>query len=110
VGYDEIRAALNRGFSVNTLNEVTRLGHDLLASDTALTHPIVPYALAATAQKIAARLDGQHAAADSISIVESHIRPQMIAVLDAAQGPTSRLMEALDNLARAYSESISFLA
>ena len=108
MGYQEIRAALGRGFSVSTLNEVTRLGHALLASDTALGHPIAAYVLSATAQKIANHLD-QQTTDDAISVVESHIRPKMLAVLDSADGPPGTLLHALDELARGYSEAMAFL-
>lgn len=110
MGYDEIRAALNRGFSVSTLNEITRLGHALLDSETPLRHPSAAYALAATAQKIAWYWDGQAVREDTAAVIEAHIKPKMEAVLDAADGDDAEaLIQALDDLARAYADAGPFL-
>ncbi len=105
MGYDDIRAALGRGFSVTTLNEVARLGHDLLGADTPLRHPAAAYALAVTAQKIAWLWEGQPVREDGAAVVEAHIKPKMFAVLDVAESDASALMVALDELASAYADA-----
>lgn len=109
MGYEDIRTAFGRGFSVGTLNEITRLGHGLLASDTTLQHPSAAYALAATAQKIALLLDGLGVQDESVSLIEAHIKPKMEAVLNAADGNAELLVQTLDDLARAYSEAGALL-
>lgn len=108
MGYNDIRAALGRGFSVTTLHEITRLGHELLDSDTSLVHPSAVYVVAATAQKLASFLDSQ-SADDAVAVVEAHIRPKMEAVLNAADRDAQTLMMTLDDLTRAYGEARSFL-
>lgn len=108
MGFDDIRTALRRGFSVGTLNEITRLGHDLLTADTSLRHPSAAYVIAATAQKLAWLLD-HHAQDDAVAIIEPHIKPKLNAVLDVADSDTDRLVRALDDLARAYGEASSLL-
>lgn len=107
--YADIRASLRRGFSVDTLNEITRIGHALLGSDAALRHPIAAYALTVTAQKIAWYWEGQPVREDTAAVVEAHIRPKMEAVIDAADADEKTLVRALDDLARAYSDAVPFL-
>jgi hypothetical protein len=102
VGYDDIRKALEN-FCVTNLHLVSHLGHDLLCSNGPLAHPSAVYAVTITAQKIALYWDGESVPDDSASAVESHIKPAMLAVLDAAESDPARLVDALDNLARAYS-------
>lgn len=109
MGYDDIRTSLSRGFSVNTLNEITRLGHDLLGSDAALRHPAAAYALAATAQKIAWYWEGQPVREDTAAVIEAHIKPKMEAVLASAEADAESLTAALDDLARAYADAVPFL-
>lgn len=109
MGYDEIRAALSRGFSVSTLHEITRLGHALLDSETPLRHPSAAYALAATAQKIAWYWEGQPVREETADAIEAHIKPKMEAVLAAADGDADALIMALDELARAYLDASPFL-
>ena len=109
MGYADIRAALDRSFSVSLLNQIARLCHDLLGSDTSLRHPSAMYGLAVTAEKLAALLDGVTIQNDTVTAVEAHIKPMMEAVLNAADDDEERLVGALDNLARAYSEAASLL-
>lgn len=109
MGYDTIRSALDRGLSLDTLHEISRIGHDLLSSDGALRHPIAAYALAATAQKIAWYWDNQPVRADTAAVIEAHIKPRMEAVVAGAEGDCDALLLALDNLARAYSDTVPFL-
>ncbi|MDA1082810.1 MAG: hypothetical protein O2973_14320 [Gemmatimonadetes bacterium] len=109
MGYADIKAVLGRGFSVSTLNEITRLGHDLLGSDATVRHPAAAYVLAATAQKIAWHLEGQPLRDDAAEIIEAHLGPKMEAVIKAADSDADALTSALDDLARAYSDTVSFL-
>lgn len=109
MGYDEIRAALGQGFSVDSLHEITRVGHALLDSEIPLQHPSAAYALAATAQKIAWYWDGQPVRDDTAAVIEAHIKPKMEAVLDSADGDADTLLRALDDLARAYADTAPFL-
>lgn len=109
MGYDDIRAALRRGFSVSTLNEITRLGHDLLGADTPLRHPAAAYALAATAQKVAWYWEGKPVREDTAAVIDAHLRPKMEAVIVASEGDPEALLQALDDLARAYIDAGPFL-
>ena len=108
MGYDDIRKALE-SFCVDNLHLVTSLGHELLHSDTRLRHPCAVYAVTITAQKIALYWDGIPVAEESASVIEAHMRPKMLAVLDAADGEIGPLVDALDDLARAYSDATPFL-
>jgi len=109
VPYGEIRAALSRGFFVDNLNLITRLGHELLQSDIPLRHPSAAYILATTAQKVAWYWEGQPVRVDTADVIEAHIRPKMEAVLDAAEGAADSLLRAADDLARAYADAVPFL-
>jgi hypothetical protein len=109
LGYDDIGAALRRDFSINTLNEITRIGHDLLGSDATLRHPAAAYALAITAQKIAWYWEGQPVREDTAAVIEAHIKPKMEAVLAAANADAESLTAALDDLARADADAVPFL-
>ena len=107
MGYDAIRTALSRGFFLENLHHITRLGHELLESDTPLRHPSAAYAIAATAQKVAGYWDGVRE--DAVAVIEAHIKPKMEAVVDAAEGDAESLVLALDELARAYADAGPFL-
>lgn len=109
MGYDDIRAALGHSFSVASLNIMTKLGHDLLGADAPLRHPAAAYTLATTAQNIAWYWDGAPLPEDAVAAVEAHLRPKMLAVLDAAESEAQTLLSALDDLARAYTDAIPFL-
>lgn len=110
MGYDDIRAALNRGFTVENLHAITRLSNQLLdSSATGLRHPSAAYAIGAIAQRVAGSWDGIPPFEDASDVVEAHLRPKIEAVLDAAEGETEPLMAALDDLARAFAEARAFL-
>lgn len=78
-------------------------------SDAPLRHPAAVYVVAITAQNIAAYWDGVPVSEESAAVVEAHIRPKMLAVLDAAEGEADNLSNVLDDLARGYSDAIPFL-
>ena len=105
MGYNDIREALRRDFLLENLHLITRLGHELLNSDTPLRHPAAAYVIAATAQKVAWYLEEGGLQDDSATVVGAHIRPRMEAVLDAAEGEPTLLIQALDDLARAYADA-----
>lgn len=109
MGYNDISAALSRGFFVKNLHLIIRLGHDLLNSDAPLRHPSAAYTIAITAQKVASYWDGMPVRDDEAAVIEGHIRPKMEAVLNAAEGQDEPLMKALDELARAYADATPFL-
>ena len=73
MGHDALRAALVSSFSVDALNEIARVGHDLLDSDTVLRHPIAVYAVAATAQKVAWYWEGHAVREETAAAIEAHI-------------------------------------
>ena len=108
MGYDDIRAALTRGFFLENLHHITRLGHELLTSDQRM-HPGAAYAIAVTAQKIAWYCEGYPVHDEILAVVEAHIRPKMEAVLDAVDSGGAALVTALDGLALAYAEAQPFL-
>lgn len=109
MGYDDIRTALSSGFFLESLHHITRLCHELLESDTPLRHPSAAYAIAATAQKIAWYWEGVPVRDDAAAIIEAHIKPKMEAVVDAAEHDAESLVQALDELARAYADAGPFL-
>ena len=100
--YDKLRAALSLHFSVETLNEITRIGHEMLDSDEPIRHPIAIYTLTATAQKVALLCDGEGVGDRAMDAIEAHLKPKMLAVLDAADSDPNALISELDALARAY--------
>jgi hypothetical protein len=104
MGYDDIRAALSAGF-IENLNLVARLGHDALAADVPCRHPSALYAIAVTAEKLAAACDSAAWTDDAASKIEAHIRPQLEIVLDAVDGDDSSVLAALDALARSYTQT-----
>lgn len=109
MGYEAIHAALSRGFSVDSLNEITRVGYALLSADKPLRHPAAAYALAVTAQKIAWYWEGQPVRDDIAAVIEAHIKPKMEVVITASEADGETLLQALDDLARAYVDAQPFL-
>ena len=62
------------------------------------------FAIATTVEKIASRWDGNALPADTAQIVEAHIRPKLVALLDVADSDSAGVLEALNELARAYAD------
>jgi hypothetical protein len=110
LGYDDIRAALRRDFSVDSLNEITRIGHEMLSSDAPLRHPSAALALASIAQKIAWHWEGNPVMHEAAASVEVHLKPRFEAVVAAAGADSSELIDALDDLARAYADALPLLS
>jgi hypothetical protein len=108
VGFEELRRALDN-FCVDNLHLVTRLGHELLNTDASLRHPAALFAVTITAQKVALYWDGVPVTEEAASIVESHIRPKMLSVLDAADLDADTVLRAMDDLARSYVDALPFL-
>lgn len=108
-GYDDIRAGLRLGFSITLLIEVTKICNDMLGADVPMQHPSAAYALALTSQKIVSYWEGQLVREDIAAVIEAHIRPRMEAVIAAAEGEPAVLVAALDDLARAYMDTLPFL-
>jgi hypothetical protein len=104
-----LRTAISKGFHLDNLHHITRLGHALLNSDKPLRHPSAAYLIAVTAQKIAWYCEGYPVRDETISVIEAHIKPKMEAVLDAADENPESLIQALDELARAYADATPFL-
>jgi hypothetical protein len=103
VGYDDIRAAFSAGF-IENLNLVAQLGHGALAADAPCHHPSALYAIAVTAEKLAAARESAEWTDDAASKIEAHIRPQLEMVLAAVNRDDSTLLAALDALARSYAQ------
>lgn len=102
MGYEALRAAVGGSFSIDRLNAITRLGHELLQAQPPVSHPSAAYAIAATAQKIAWFFDGYPPHDSAMASVEELVRPPMLAILDAAESGGPDLVAALDQLATAY--------
>jgi len=81
----------------------------VLNSDSPLRHPAAAFVIAATAQQIATHWDGVPVPDDSASVIEAHLKPKMLAVLDSADSDSETLLEAINELARAYADATSFL-
>lgn len=109
MGYNDISAALNRGFDVSNLYEVAQLSFNLCHSDTSLRHPSAAYIIGATAQKIAMYCEGQHVREDTVAVIEAHLKPKLEAVISVAELDADTLIRALDDLARAYADAEPFL-
>lgn len=108
MSYDDIRAALHRGFHLDNLWHVTHLGFGLLNSEH-VTHPAVPFAIATTAEKIATRWTGHALPVDTAQVVEAHMLPKLLALLDVADSDAATVTGALDDVARAYAEAIPII-
>lgn len=81
----------------------------MLDADEPVGHPIALYVIVATAQKLAWHWDGEAVRDDAVDAVEAHLKPKMDAVLRAADSGPEVLMNALDELARAYNDARPFL-
>lgn len=81
----------------------------MLDADKPVRHPIALYAIVATAQKLAWHWEGDAVRHDTIDAVEAHLKPKMDAVLSAADAEPEVLIEALDELAKAYNDARPFL-
>jgi hypothetical protein len=104
VGYDDIRAALGSARFVDNLNLIARLCHGAMTSDSPCHHPSALYAIAVTAEKLAAAYESAVWTDDTASKIEAHIRPHLETVLEAIDGDEPGLLAALDALARCYAQ------
>ena len=106
MSYDEIRAALRPGsFYLDNLWHITRLAFDLLASEH-VKNPAVPFAIGLTVEKIASRWAGHALPVDTAQVVEAHVRPKLVALLDVVDADPITVAQALNDVARAYAEAI----
>ena len=98
---DDVRAALDpRGFNIDSLRRVARLSFETI-DDGHAAHPVVPFVIAMVCTRVANEWEGEPLDADAARLVETHIGPRLLALLDAAQDLTGRL----DDLVRAYVET-----
>ena len=106
--YDEIRTALGRGFYLDNLWQIVRLSFAIVHSGQA-KHPAVPFAIATIVEKIANRWAGHALPDDTAAVVEAHVQPKLVALLDVADADPSTVAAALDDAARAYAEAIPII-
>ena len=99
---DDVRAALDpRGFNIVSLRRVTRLSFEAI-DDGHAAHPVVPFVIAMVCTKVTSDWEGEPIDADAARLVETHIGPKFLALLDASAQDLTRK---LDDLVRAYVET-----
>lgn len=104
--YDEIRPALNRGFAVDNLREVTRLSLDILQRGKP-KHPAIFCVVAAVCRWIADAWDGVPLSTDVAARVEGQIRPHLETLINLADQDPATVCSALDGVAVAFQQAIS---
>lgn len=109
MSYDKIRTALGRGIFVDNLRAIARLAHEMLKDDESVKHPAVPLMLASIADGIARRLEGEAVPAEIAKLLESHLLPKLVALVDTANADGHSVANGLDEAARAYIDSISIV-
>ena len=80
---------------------MTRLSLDYI-DDGQATHPVVPFVIAMVCDAIAQDREGGPVDADAAQLVETHVRPKLLALLDASPDD---LTDKLDDLVRAYRQT-----
>ena len=103
--FDEIRSALDRGFSVENLRTITNLALDLLQKNN-LKHPAVFQAIACASRWVADSWDGVALEVSVATRVEGELMSSLIFLVENAEEDNSLVCSALDNLARAFREAI----
>ena len=99
---DLVRAALDpRGFNIDSLRCITRLSFEAIDDEHA-DHPVVPFVVAMVCTQIAHCWEDEPVDADAARLVETHVRPKLLALLDTAGHDLTRR---LDDLVRAYVET-----
>lgn len=104
--YEEIRTALNRGFSVDNLRVVTALSLTILR-EASPEHPAVFVTLATVCRWIADAWDGIPLQSSVADRVESQLKPRLEALLNVADGDATTVCAALDVVATAFREAIA---
>jgi hypothetical protein len=98
---DDVRGALGPGgFSFDSLQRITRLSFEFIDNidNGQAVHPIVPFVIAMVCSQIADGWEDEPVDADAARLVETHVGPKLLALLDAS---THELTGRLDDLVRA---------
>ena len=96
---DDVRGARGPGgFSFDSLQRITRLSFEFIDNGQAV-HPIVPFVIAMVCSQIAGGWEDEPVDADAARLVEMHVGPKLLALLDAS---THELTGRLDEPVRAY--------
>ncbi len=103
--YDEIRSALDDGFSVDNLRKITNLALNLL-QDKSLEHPAICQAIATTCRWVADSWDDVPLQASVAARVEGDLISSIVFLLEAADKEDALVGSALDNLAKAFRDAI----
>jgi hypothetical protein len=102
---EELRAAIARGLHIENLWAIVRLCSDFLRTRK-LHNPIVALAIKAVCADIAKAQEAEAVPADYAELVDAHLVPAIESVLNASSGTADQLRDALNELARAYADTL----
>ena len=103
MSYHDLRTALGRGFYLDNLWHITRLGFDLHRNGRP-THPDIPFTIATIAEKVARHWSSQPLPNDIAEMVEEHLRPKLVGLIDVAEADSAAVTQAIQDANEAYAE------
>ena len=103
--YGEIRDALSRGFYVENLRAITNLSLKTLQQDEP-KNPAVFHALASVSHWVADAWDDVPIIMQVANRVEGQLKPELEALLNAADGIPEEVCAALNAVANAFREAV----
>ena len=103
--YEELKSAVGRGLHVENLWAIVRLCTTLLQTDR-LANPIIAFTIKAVCERLASSQDGQAVSADHGDLADAHLLSAIQRLLDVAYGGADEICEALNQVARAYADTL----
>jgi hypothetical protein len=104
--YEELRSAVAVRLLVENLWEIVRVSRTLLRSPRT-PNPIIAFTIGAVCAQLALRYEGQAVSADYADLVGAYLLPAIERSLDLALGSSDDVCDAVNELARAYAETVS---
>jgi hypothetical protein len=102
---EELRAAVGRGLQVDNLWAIVRRCTDLLKTEK-LSNPIIALAIKAVCTDVASAQESEAVSGDYAELLDAHLLPAIDGLLDVSSGSDQQLKEALNDLARAYADTL----
>ncbi len=103
--YEELRAALSRGFSVDNLRAITNFSIEAIQEGN-VKHPSVFYATATICRWVADAWDGAAVTTVVACRVEEQIKPRLLSLLEGADKDSAEVCRLLDDLTFAFRDAI----
>lgn len=101
----DIRTTLSRGFSVDNLRTITNLALKTLQQGNP-KHPAIFHALASVSRWVADAWDNLPITVKVADRVEAQLKPCLEALIEVADGTSTEVCGALDDLAIAFRDSV----